>query len=168
MSFAALQAAWAEWLLDGLVAAGVRRAVVSPGSRSTPLVLAIDRAESAGRLEATVIVDERAAGFFALGQARATNQPSLLVCTSGSAGAHYLPAFVEAAEARVPMLALTADRPPELRGRGASQTIEQPGMFGHFVRRRFEVGPAEADPRAVAGLLRTGLLAVHATRWPDP
>lgn len=168
MSFAALQAAWAEWLLDGLIAAGIRRAVVSPGSRSTPLVLAIGRAEAAGRLDATVIVDERAAAFFALGQARVTNRPSLLVCTSGSAGAHYLPAFVEAAESRVPMLALTADRPTELRGRGASQTIEQPGMYGHFVRRSFEIGPAEADPRAVAGLLRTGLLAVHATRWPDP
>ncbi len=168
MSFAALQAAWAEWLLDGLIAAGVRHAVVSPGSRSTPLVLAIGRAEAAGRLDATVIVDERAAAFFALGQARVTNRPSLLVCTSGSAGAHYLPAFVEAAESRVPMLAVTADRPPELRGRGASQTIEQPGMYGHFVRRNFEIGPAEADPRAVAGLLRTGLLAVHATRWPDP
>jgi 2-succinyl-5-enolpyruvyl-6-hydroxy-3-cyclohexene-1-carboxylate synthase len=168
MSFAALQSAWAAWLLDGLIAAGVRHAVVSPGSRSTPLVLAIGRAEAAGRLDATVIVDERAAGFFALGQARATNRPSLLVCTSGSAGAHYLPAFVEAAESRVPMLAVTADRPPELRGRGASQTIEQPGMYGHFVRRSFEIGPAEAEPRAVAGLLRTGLLAVHATRWPDP
>ncbi|HSM09598.1 MAG TPA: 2-succinyl-5-enolpyruvyl-6-hydroxy-3-cyclohexene-1-carboxylic-acid synthase, partial [Gemmatimonadota bacterium] len=168
MSFAALQAAWAEWLLDGLIAAGIERAVVSPGSRSTPLVLAISRAEAAGRLDATVVVDERAAAFVALGQARVTNRPSLLVCTSGSAGAHYLPAFVEAAESRVPMLAVTADRPPELRGRGASQTIEQPGMYGHFVRRSFEVGPAEADPRAVAGLLRTGVLAVHATRWPDP
>lgn len=168
MSFAALQAAWAEWLLDGLVAAGIRHAVVSPGSRSTPLVLAIGRAEAAGRLDATVIIDERAAAFFALGQARVTNRPSLLVCTSGSAGAHYLPAIVEAAESRVPMLALTADRPPELRGRGASQTIEQPGMYGQFVRRSFEIGPAETDPRAVAGLLRTGLLAVHATRWPDP
>lgn len=168
MSFAALQAAWAEWLLDGLLAAGIERAVVSPGSRSTPLVLAIGRAEAAGRLDVTVVVDERAAAFFALGQARVTNRPSLLVCTSGSAGAHYLPAFVEAAESRVPMLAVTADRPPELRGRGASQTIDQPGMYGHFVRRSFEIGPAEADPRAVAGLLRTGLLAVHATRWPDP
>lgn len=168
MSFAALQAAWAEWLLEGLLAAGVRRAVVSPGSRSTPLVLAIGRAEAAGRLDVTVIVDERAAAFFALGQGRVTGEPSLLVCTSGSAGAHYLPALVEAAEARIPMLALTADRPPELRGRGASQTIEQSGMYAHYARRTFEIGPAEAEPRAVDGLLRTGALAVHATRWPDP
>jgi len=168
VNFAALQAAWAEWLLEGLLAAGVRRAVVSPGSRSTPIVLAIARAEAANRLEVSVVIDERAAAFYALGEARVTDQPSLLVCTSGSAGAHYLPALVEAAESRVPMLALTADRPPELRGRGAAQTIEQTGMFAHFVRRRFEIGPAEPDARAVEGLLRTGLLAAHAARWPDP
>jgi 2-succinyl-5-enolpyruvyl-6-hydroxy-3-cyclohexene-1-carboxylate synthase len=168
VSFAALQAAWAEWLLEGLLAGGVRRAVVSPGSRSTPLVLAIGRAEAERRLDVTVVVDERAAAFFALGEGRFTNEPSLLVCTSGTAGAHYLPALVEAAESRVPILALTADRPPELRGRGAAQTIQQSGMYAHFVRRTFEVGPAEPDPRAVDGLLRTGVLAVHATRWPDP
>lgn len=168
VSFAALQASWAEWLLEGLMAAGVRRVVVSPGSRSTPLVLAIARAEKAGRLDVEVIVDERVAAFFALGQARVTNQPGLLVCTSGTAGTHYLPALAEAAESRIPLLAMTADRPPELRGRGASQTIDQPGMFGRFVRRSFEIGPAEPDPRAVDGLVRTAMLAVHATRWPDP
>lgn len=168
MSFAALQAAWAEWLLDGLLAGGVRRAVVSPGSRSTPLVLAIAKAEADGRLSVETMIDERAAGFFALGQARITGEPSLLVCTSGSAGAHYLPAIVEAVESRVPLLAVTADRPPELRGRGASQTIAQSSMFGHFVRRAIDIGPAEADAGSVEGLLRTGGLAVHATRWPDP
>ena len=168
MSFTALQAAWAEWLLEGFIAAGVRRVVVSPGSRSTPLVLAIARAETAGRLDAAVVVDERAAAFHALGAARATGVPTLLVCTSGTAGAHYLPAVVEASEARIPLLVLTADRPFELRGRGAPQTIEQSGMFGRFVRRTFELGSAESDPRAVDGLLRTGILATHAARWPDP
>lgn len=168
MSFAALQAAWAGWLLDGLLAAGIRHAVVSPGSRSTPLVLALARAEADGRLAVRTIIDERAAAFFALGQARVTGEPTLLVCTSGTAGTHYLPAIVEASESRVPLLALTADRPPELRQRGASQTIQQSGMFGRFVRREFAVGPAEADPRAVDGLLRTGGLAVHAARHPDP
>ncbi|MEE8487650.1 MAG: thiamine pyrophosphate-binding protein, partial [Gemmatimonadota bacterium] len=88
MNFADLQAAWAEWLIDALAASGVRRAVVSPGSRSAPLVLAIVRAEKQGRITSTVVVDERSAGFFALGQARATGEPSLLVCTSGSAGTH--------------------------------------------------------------------------------
>lgn len=168
MSFAALQAAWAEWLVEGLVAAGVRRAVVSPGSRSTPLVLALARAETAGKLDVRVVIDERAAAFVALGQARATGRPGLLVCTSGTAGAHYLPALIEASEARIPLLALTADRPPELQGRGASQTVDQVRFYGHHVRRSFDVGTATPDTRAVDGLLRTAVLAVHAARWPDP
>ncbi|MGD8494746.1 MAG: 2-succinyl-5-enolpyruvyl-6-hydroxy-3-cyclohexene-1-carboxylic-acid synthase [Gemmatimonadales bacterium] len=168
MSFAALQAAWAEWLVEGLVAAGVRRAVVSPGSRSTPLVLALARAETAAKLELQIVIDERAAAFVALGQARATGRPGLLVCTSGTAGAHYLPALIEASEARIPLLALTADRPPELQGRGASQTVDQVHFYGHHVRRSFDVGTATAEMRAVDGLLRTAMLAVHASRWPDP
>lgn len=168
MSFAALQAAWAQWLIDGLVAVGVRRAVVSPGSRSTPLVLALARAEADGEIEVRVVVDERAAAFVALGQARATGWPSLLVCTSGTAGAHYLPAFIEASEARIPMLALTADRPPELQDRGASQTTDQSDFYGRHVRCRFDLGVATAEPRAVDGLVRTAQLAVHAARWPDP
>lgn len=168
MNFADLQAGWAQWLIDALVASGVRRVVVSPGSRSTPLVQAIARAEGEGRMTSTVVVDERSAGFFALGQIRATGEPSLLVCTSGTAGAHYLPAVVESGQARLPLIVLTADRPFELRGRGASQTIDQAGMFGRFVRKFIEVGPADPDPRAVDGLLRTAWLAVHAASWPEP
>lgn len=168
MNFADLQAGWAEWLIDALAAAGVRRAVVSPGSRSAPLVLAIARAEKQGRITSTVVVDERSAGFFALGQARATGEPSLLVCTSGSAGTHYFPSIVEASQAHVPLIVVTADRPFELRGRGAAQTIDQAGMFGRFVRTSIEVGPADSEPRAVDGLLRTAWLAIHTARWPDP
>ena len=168
MNKADLQAGWARWLIDALVACGVRRAVVSPGSRSTPLVLAIAAAEAQGRLASTVVVDERSAGFFALGQTRATNEPTLLVCTSGTAGAHYLPAVIEASRSGLPLIALTADRPFELRGRGASQTIDQAGMFDRFVRQSIEVGPADADPRAVDGLLRTAVLATQAAVWPLP
>jgi 2-succinyl-5-enolpyruvyl-6-hydroxy-3-cyclohexene-1-carboxylate synthase len=168
MSFAALQAAWAEWLIEGLVAAGVRRAVVSPGSRSTPLVLALARAEARGEIDVRVVVDERVAAFVALGQGRVTGRPSLLVCTSGTAGAHYLPVLIEAAEARIPLLALTADRPPELQHRGASQTIDQTDFYGRHVRRTFGVGMATDDPRAVDGLVRSAQLAVHAALWPDP
>ncbi|MDH3297657.1 MAG: 2-succinyl-5-enolpyruvyl-6-hydroxy-3-cyclohexene-1-carboxylic-acid synthase [Gemmatimonadota bacterium] len=167
MNGADLQAAWATWLIDALGACGVRNAVVSPGSRSTPLVLAIAAAERRGGLTSTVVVDERSAGFFALGQARATGEPTLLVCTSGTAGAHYLPAVVEASRSRLPLIVLTADRPFELRHRGASQTIDQANMFGRFVSRSIEVGPADPDPRAVDGLLRTAVLAVHATVWPQ-
>jgi len=168
MNYADLQAGWAEWLIDALAVSGVRRVVVSPGSRSTPLVLAIARAEKQGRMTSTVVIDERSAGFFALGEGRATGQPSLLVCTSGTAGAHYLPTIIEASQARIPLIVLTADRPFELRGRGASQTTDQAGMFGRFVRKFIEVGPAESDPRAVDGLLRTAWLAVHAASWPNP
>ncbi|MDT8437069.1 MAG: 2-succinyl-5-enolpyruvyl-6-hydroxy-3-cyclohexene-1-carboxylic-acid synthase [Gemmatimonadota bacterium] len=168
MSFGHLQAAWADWLLDGLVAAGVRRAVVSPGSRSTPLVLAAARAEAAGRLEVTVVPDERSAGFVALGQARVTGVPSLLVCTSGTAGAHWLPAVIEASETGIPLLALTADRPFELQARGANQTIEQAGLFGRHVRAFVELGGADPDPRACIALPRTAARAVQVSLVPDP
>ena len=96
MSYAHLQAAWSEWLIEALCSCGVRRAVVSPGSRSTPLVLAIARFEAEGRLTASVAADERVAGFMALGQAKMTGIPTLLVCTSGTAGSHYYPAVIEA------------------------------------------------------------------------
>ncbi|MCU0254928.1 MAG: thiamine pyrophosphate-binding protein, partial [Acidobacteria bacterium] len=100
-----LAGAWARLLIDSLAEAGVERAVVSPGSRSTPLVLAL-----AGhpRIETAVVLDERDAAFHALGFAKATGRPALALCTSGSAGAHFLPAAIEAATARVPLLLLTA------------------------------------------------------------
>jgi 2-succinyl-5-enolpyruvyl-6-hydroxy-3-cyclohexene-1-carboxylate synthase len=118
-------------------------------------------------LTSTVVVDERSAGFFALGQARATGEPALVVCTSGTAGAHYLPAIVEASQSRVPMIVLTADRPFELRGRGAAQTIDQPAMFGRFVRASIELPSADPDMRAIDGLLRTTWLAYHRSTWPE-
>lgn len=167
MNYSDLQACWAQWVVDALVAAGVRRVVASPGSRSTPLVLAIARAEREGRLTSTVVVDERSAGFFALGQARATGEPTLLVCTSGTAGAHYLPAVVEASQSRIPMIVLTADRPFELRGRGAAQTIDQHGMFGRFARASVELPPPDTDTRAIDGLLRSAWLACHRSTWPE-
>src|SRR3954470_1002889 len=98
--------------VDELVRCGLREAVTSPGSRSTPLVLSLARDP---RLRATSHIDERCAGFFALGLAKASGVPAALACTSGTAAANYAPAVIEAHEARVPMLVLTADRPPELR-----------------------------------------------------
>jgi len=114
-------------LCEALAEEGVRHVVVSPGSRSTPLVLAV--AATPG-LRAWPLVDERSAGFFALGLARATRAPVALVCTSGSAAANYLPAVVEARTGRVPLVLCTADRPPELRDRGAGQTIDQLRLYG--------------------------------------
>ena len=114
-----------------LAALGVRDMVVSPGSRSTPLAVTFHAHPD---LRTHVQLDERSAGFFALGQARASGRPSVLICTSGTAAANYLPAVVEANHACVPLIVCTADRPPELRDWGAGQTIDQVAMFGTNVR----------------------------------
>jgi len=122
---------WARALVEGLVAGGVREAVLSPGSRSSPLAFAL-RAES--RIRLFVQVDERSAAFLALGLAKASCRPVVAACTSGTAAANYLPAMTEAWLAGVPLIAVTADRPPELRGTGASQTIDQLGLYGMHAR----------------------------------
>src|SRR3954470_16813394 len=134
----ALSSAFVEELARG----GLRHAVVSPGSRSTPLAVALWREPE---IEVSVIVDERSAGFFALGGAQATRQPVALLCTSGTASANYHPAICEADESGVPLVVLTADRPPELRGIGAGQTIDQVKLYGSAVRWFCEVGTHDAD-----------------------
>jgi 2-succinyl-5-enolpyruvyl-6-hydroxy-3-cyclohexene-1-carboxylate synthase len=128
---------------DELARCGMRAACTSPGSRSAPVVLALVREPG---LEAFSHVDERAAGFFALGHAKATGRPAAVACTSGTAGAHLAPAVIEAWQARVPMLVLTADRPPELREVGAGQAIDQVKLFGGAVKWFFDVGDHEATP----------------------
>jgi len=134
----ALASAFVEELARG----GLRRAVVSPGSRSTPLAVALWRQ---AEIEVDVILDERSAAFFALGAAQATQAPVALLCTSGTAAANYHPAICEADESALPLLVLTADRPPELRGIGAGQTIDQVKLYGSSVRWFCEVGTHEAD-----------------------
>src|SRR6478609_9460294 len=121
----------------------MRAACTSPGSRSAPIVLALTREP---RLEAFSHIDERSAGFFALGYAKATGRPAAVACTSGTAAAHYAPAVIEASEARVPMLVLTADRPHELRQVGAGQTIDQVKLFGDAVKWFFDVGTHDETP----------------------
>jgi 2-succinyl-5-enolpyruvyl-6-hydroxy-3-cyclohexene-1-carboxylate synthase len=134
--------ALASAMVEELARCGVRRAVLSPGSRSTPLALALWRQPA---IEVTVLLDERSAGFFALGTALSTRTPAAVLCTSGSAAANLHPAVVEADEAGVPLIVLTADRPPELRGIGAGQTIDQLKLYGEAVRWFCEVGTHEAD-----------------------
>ena len=134
--------ALASAMVEELARSGVRLAVISPGSRSTPLAVALWREPD---IEVSVILDERSAGFFALGSALATGVPAVVLCTSGSAAANLHPAVVEADEANVPMIVLTADRPPELRDIGAGQTIDQLKLYGDAVRWFCEVGTHEAD-----------------------
>ncbi len=116
-------------------ALGLTDVVISPGSRSAPLAISARRAG----LRCTVQIDERAGAFHALGQAKVTGRPSLLVCSSGTAGANYLPAVIEAHHGQVPMIVCTADRPPELRRWGAGQTVEQMDFFGSATRWRYEL-----------------------------
>jgi 2-succinyl-5-enolpyruvyl-6-hydroxy-3-cyclohexene-1-carboxylate synthase len=130
--------------VDELHRCGVAGACTSPGSRSTPLVLSLARD---GRIPVTSHVDERSAAFFALGLAQATGRPAVLACTSGTAAANYVPAVIEAAEAGVPLIVLTADRPPELRGVGAGQTIDQIKLYGSAAKWFFEVGTHDATPQ---------------------
>jgi 2-succinyl-5-enolpyruvyl-6-hydroxy-3-cyclohexene-1-carboxylate synthase len=137
-------AAFAAVLADELIRCGMREAVLAPGSRSAPLALALYDRAAAGQLRLHVRIDERSASFLALGLAKAGGRPAALVCTSGTAAAHFHGAVIEADEACVPLLVLTADRPPELRGTGANQTIDQLKLYGSAVRWFCEVGVPEA------------------------
>lgn len=155
-----LNAAWAKALIDGLAGAGVSRAVISPGSRSTPLALACLR--HAG-LVSRVLLDERVAAFYALGLARAEGRPVILVCTSGSAVANWHPAVAEADAARLPLILLTADRPPELQDCGANQTFDQRGLFAPQIRAAHTLPPAESGRDWLAALAAR---AVSQSLWP--
>jgi 2-succinyl-5-enolpyruvyl-6-hydroxy-3-cyclohexene-1-carboxylate synthase len=134
-TYAPLQA-----LVDELVRCGLRHAVTCPGSRNAPLILSL-----AGHpgIEAVSVIDERAAGFAALGLAKASGRPVAVTCTSGTAAANLHPAVAEAWEARVPLIVLTGDRPPELRGVGAGQAIDQLGLYGSAAKWFVEVGTHE-------------------------
>ncbi len=130
-----------------LVAAGVRDAVICPGSRSAPLALAL---RAIAGLRVRVLLDERAAGFFALGMARTTRRPVVLLATSGTATVEFAPAVVEAQLSRVPLVVLTADRPAELRDRGAPQTIDQIHLFGRAAKWYAELPLFDDDPATLA------------------
>jgi 2-succinyl-5-enolpyruvyl-6-hydroxy-3-cyclohexene-1-carboxylate synthase len=135
-----VQAAFCAVLCDEWARAGVTDAVVAPGSRSTPMVVALD---AEPRIRVTVVLDERSAGFTALGIGLATGRPAVVVTTSGTASVELHPAVVEAGQAFVPLIAVTTDRPPELHQVAAPQTVEQTGLFGPAVRWAFDPGVAE-------------------------
>ncbi len=151
--------ALASALVEELARSGVKRAVICPGSRSTPVALALLREPA---IETTSIVDERSAAFLALGAANATRRPVAVTCTSGTAAANLHPAVCEADEAGVPMILLTSDRPPELRGIGAGQTIDQINLYGPAARWFCEVGTHDADDAGLLHMRATACRAVAA------
>jgi 2-succinyl-5-enolpyruvyl-6-hydroxy-3-cyclohexene-1-carboxylate synthase len=151
---------WATLIIEELVRSGVDFFCVAPGSRSTPLVAALAENKSARSL---VHFDERGTAFAALGYARAAGRPAAWITTSGTAVANGLPAVAEAATDGVPMILLTADRPPELRQTGANQTIDQPDIFGDYIRWRFDL-PAPEEAVDPAMVLTTVDQAVYRSR----
>ncbi|PKO39777.1 MAG: 2-succinyl-5-enolpyruvyl-6-hydroxy-3-cyclohexene-1-carboxylic-acid synthase [Betaproteobacteria bacterium HGW-Betaproteobacteria-6] len=155
---------WSQAMLAGFVGAGTSDAVISPGSRSTPLALAMLRQP---RLRCHVAVDERSAAFFALGIAKASRQPVLLLATSGTAPANWLPAVIEAKQSGVPLLLISADRPPELQGCGANQSVDQIGLFGPHVRASHALG-APHDGFDPTYLHRLAARAYEQATWPQP
>ncbi|WPL12039.1 2-succinyl-5-enolpyruvyl-6-hydroxy-3-cyclohexene-1-carboxylate synthase [Thiorhodovibrio litoralis] len=154
---------WSLALLDGLMQGGLRHLVLSPGSRSTPLVLAAQRCPA---LSLTPILDERSAAFFALGLARASGEPVALLATSGSAPAHWYPAVIEAAHWGLGLVLLSADRPPLLRHSGANQTIDQTRLFGSFVREFHDPGAPSADPVSLKAMRALGLRVALQSQGP--
>lgn len=156
---------WGRVVAEELSRCGIREVCVSPGSRSTPLVLGV---HGEPELRVTTHLDERSGGYFALGAAKATGNPVALICTSGTAAANFFPAVVEASMAGVPLVLLTADRPPELRGTGANQTIDQDHLYGRYPRLFADAGLPDATPERARELRALVCRAVAMSRSPFP
>ncbi|WP_049914572.1 2-succinyl-5-enolpyruvyl-6-hydroxy-3-cyclohexene-1-carboxylic-acid synthase [Haloterrigena salina] len=156
---------WGRVLVDELAKGGLEAVCVAPGSRSTPLTVAFAAHEG---IDVYSHLDERSAAYFALGRARRTGEPTALVSTSGTATANFHPAVMEADQARVPLLVLTADRPHELRDSGANQTVDQVELYGDAVRWDAELPDPEPDERKVRSLRTTAARALSETGGVDP
>ena len=154
---------WAAVAVGVLRRLGLRHAVIAPGSRSAPLTFAISRDP---RIEAVPIMDERSASFFALGLAKRERRPTVLVCTSGTAAANFYPAVIEARQSEVPLLLLTADRPPELRHCHAGQTIDQTKLYGGYLNFEAEMALPNGSARRLSYLRQTLVHAWERTRYP--
>jgi len=154
---------WCSVIAETLARLGLRHAVVAPGSRSGPLTVAFARHP---RIEAVPVLDERSAGFFALGLARRHRRPAALVCTSGTAAGNFLPAVIEAQESGVPLLVFTADRPPELRACAAGQAIDQQKLYGERVNFFHELAVPEARLDLLRYVRQTVLHAYERTLAP--
>ena len=165
LDFRNINTLWSSILVETLRRSGLRTAVICPGSRSGPLAVAFAQHE---HIEAIPILDERSAAFFALGLALRSGMPTALVCTSGTAGANFYPAVIEAHESRVPLLVLTADRPPELRHCHAGQAIDQVKLYGHYPNWQVELALPRVEPRMLAYLRQTMIQAWRSSIVPIP
>jgi 2-succinyl-5-enolpyruvyl-6-hydroxy-3-cyclohexene-1-carboxylate synthase len=163
LDFRNVNSLWGSVLVETLARLGVKQAVVSPGSRSTPLTFALARHPA---IEAISVLDERSAAFFALGLAKQYRRPVVLLCTSGTAGANYFPAVIEAQESGVPLLVITADRPPEMRDCASGQTIDQQKLFGSHVNFYHELAVPGATLPLLSYLRQTVAMAVERTLSP--
>lgn len=165
LDFSNTNTLWASILAHTLQRLGLTIAVISPGSRSTPLAIAFVQQ---AQIETIPVLDERSAAFFALGIARRTHLPVALVCTSGTAGANFYPAVIEAKQSKVPLLVLTADRPPELRHCHAGQAIDQQKIFGSFPNWYAELALPSLDLGMLRYLRQTTLHAWERSQFPAP
>lgn len=156
---------WASVIAETLYRCGMKMAIICPGSRSTPLTIAFARHS---QMEAIPILDERSAAFFALGRAKKTGKPTALICTSGTAGANFYPAAIEAKESGVPLIILTADRPAELRHCHAGQTIDQVKMYGNLPNWQCELALPEADLGMLGYLRQNTIQAWERSLFPTP
>jgi len=163
MDFRNINTLWASLLVETLYRLGLEMAVLCPGSRSSPLTLAFAQHP---QIKTIPILDERSAAFFALGRAKRSRQTVVLVCTSGTAGANFYPAVIEAKESQVPLLILTADRPPELRHCHAGQTIDQIKLYGHYPNWQTELTLASSEPELWTYLRQTLIYAWEQTQFP--
>lgn len=155
---------WAYILTETLKRLGLTCAIICPGSRSTPLAIAF--AQQVPEIEAISILDERSAAFFALGQAKATGRPVVVVCTSGTAGANFYSAVIEASYSRVPLLILTTDRPPELRDCHSGQTVDQLRLYGNYPNWQTELALPSADLGMLAYLRQTVIHSWERSQTP--
>ncbi|MDJ0554239.1 MAG: 2-succinyl-5-enolpyruvyl-6-hydroxy-3-cyclohexene-1-carboxylic-acid synthase, partial [Microcoleaceae cyanobacterium MO_207.B10] len=165
IDFRNINTVWASILVETLHRLGLTTAIISPGSRSTPLTFAF---ATHPKIETIPILDERSAAFFALGIAKKNYQPVVIVCTSGTAAANFYPAIIEAKESRIPLLVLTADRPPELRNCHAGQTIDQVKLYGNYPNWQIELSLPSVQLKRLEYLRQTVIYGWEKTTFPTP
>ena len=154
---------WGAMCAEVLARLGLRDAVITPGSRSTPLTFAFSRHRN---IQSTPVLDERSASYFALGLAQEKHRPVVIICTSGTAAANFYPAVIEASESRIPLLLMTADRPPELRHCRYGQSIDQQKLYGRYPNFELELSLPSVKSDRLKYLRQTLIHAWERCRYP--